>query len=72
MPQFEWDARKNERNIAKHGIDFETARLVFDDPFCITFVDRVCGDEERWHAIGAIEDILILVVVRTYREEQTD
>jgi uncharacterized protein len=72
MVRFDWDAHKNENNIAKHGIDFETARLVFDDPLCITFVDRVRGGEERWHAIGAIEDILILVVVHTYREEQAD
>ena len=69
MARFEWDANKNERNKKKHGIDFETAQLVFDDPFCITFVDRVWGGEERWHAIGAIEDILILVVVHTYEEE---
>lgn len=27
--------------------------------------------EERWHAIGAIEDIVILVVALTYREEET-
>ena len=72
MPRFEWDANKNERNNAKHGIDFETAQLVFDDPFCITFVERLYGGEERWHAIGAIEDILILVVVHTYREDRGD
>jgi uncharacterized DUF497 family protein len=29
--RFEWDRAKNEVNEAKHGIDFETAQLVFDD-----------------------------------------
>jgi uncharacterized DUF497 family protein len=65
----EWDRAKNEINQTKHGIDFETAQLVFDDPGCVTFVERVTDAEERWHAIGSIEDAIILVVVHTYREE---
>ena len=28
--RFEWDEFKNQANIIKHGIDFETARLVFE------------------------------------------
>jgi uncharacterized DUF497 family protein len=36
--QIEWDRAKNEINRTKHGIDFETAQLVFDDPRCVTFV----------------------------------
>ena len=71
MLRFDWDRTKNETNRSKHGIDFETARLVFDDPFCLTFVERVSGGEERWHAIGAIENIMVLVVVHTYREEHS-
>ena len=65
----EWDRAKNETNRTKHGIDFETAQLVFDDPRCVTFVERVADQEERWHAIGSIEQIIILLVVHTYREE---
>lgn len=67
-----WDTAKNNANKTKHGIDFETAQLVFDDPFCITFVERVTAGEERWHAIGSIEDIVVLVVVHTYREENSE
>ncbi len=70
--RFEWDQAKDEINRRKHGLDFETARLVFDDPCCVTFVDRVTGGEERWQAIGAIEQIIVLVVVHTYREEALD
>jgi uncharacterized protein len=61
--------RDKEPNKTKHGVDFATAQLIFDDPFCITFVERVQDGEERWHAIGSIEKIVILVVVHTYREE---
>jgi uncharacterized protein len=70
--RIEWDQAKNEINQAKHGIDFETAKLVFDDPCCVTFVERVTDGEERWHAIGSIENIIILVVVHTYRQEVSD
>jgi uncharacterized DUF497 family protein len=70
--QIEWNQAKNEINKAKHGIDFETAQLVFDDPFCVTFVERVTGGEERWHAIGSVENVIILVVVHTYRIEGSD
>jgi uncharacterized DUF497 family protein len=68
----EWDEAKNEINRRKRGIEFETAQLVFDDPCCVTFVERLTDGEERWHAIGSIENIIILVVVHTYREEVPD
>jgi uncharacterized protein len=70
--RIEWDQAKNKINQAKHGIDFDTAKLVFDDPCCVTFVERVTDGEERWHAIGSIENIIILVVVHTYRQEVSD
>jgi uncharacterized protein len=72
MIRFEWNVEKNKINQQKHGIDFETARLVFDDPFCVTFVERVSGGEERWHAIGSVEDIIVIVVVHTYRQDGSD
>ena len=28
---FEWDSAKEAANIKKHGIDFDTASLVFED-----------------------------------------
>jgi uncharacterized protein len=72
MIRFEWHEGKNQRNNKKHGIDFETAKLIFDDPHCISFVERVSDGEERWHAIGSIENIIVIVVVHTYREEASD
>jgi uncharacterized DUF497 family protein len=67
--RFEWDEAKNETNMSKHGINFDTAQLVFDDPFCLTFVERLRHGEE-WHAIGSIEPVIVLV--HAYREERSD
>ena len=72
MVRFEWDEQKNRGNVEKHRIDFETAQLIFDDPFCVTFVERIEGGEERWHGIGAIECLVLLVVVHTYRETKSE
>lgn len=72
MLRFEWDRAKNGINQRKHGIDLATAQLVFEDPFCVSFVERLSDGEERWHAIGSIESLILLVVVHTYREEGAD
>lgn len=69
MLYFEWDERKNKANEKKHGVDFETAQLVFDDPQCVTFIERIIDGEQRWHAIGWVENVIILLVVHTHRDE---
>jgi uncharacterized DUF497 family protein len=66
--RFEWDEHKDAINCRKHGISFETATLVFDDPQCLVFVERIEGGEERWHAIGAAMGLLLLTVVHAYRQ----
>jgi uncharacterized protein len=30
--KFEWDDKKNAANESKHGIDFENARVLWNDP----------------------------------------
>ena len=57
---FEWDERKNRLNLAKHGIDFDDASEVFYGPIVLRQSDR--NNEERWIAIGSLEDRLITVV----------
>jgi len=57
---FEWDERKRQANLAKHHIDFQDARRVFDGPVFET-VDSRLG-EDRVVAIGLIEGIEIVVV----------
>lgn len=59
--QFEWDERKARANLAKHGVSFETATKVFDDPFLIETL-QVDDFEERWLAVGkAGGKVLILI-----------
>jgi len=67
--RFEWDEEKNQINRTKHGgIDFHTAVLIFDDPHLMLLKDRIVDGEERWHALGAAEGA-VLLVVHIYREE---
>ena len=66
--RFVWDAEKNKRNLAKHKVSFETAKLVFDDPSAVSRLERVEDGEERWQTLGLVGGIVILLVVHTYRE----
>ena len=50
--RFEWDEPKNQSNRKKHHIDFETAALVFDDPFHVTDEAHWVGGEQRWKTVG--------------------
>jgi uncharacterized DUF497 family protein len=34
--RFEYDKQKDQNNLAIHDVDFETAALVFDDPYALT------------------------------------
>ena len=65
---FEWDEAKNRAmlarnrvNTTRHGIDFETARRIFDGPV-LTRRDRRrdCG-EERHVGIGRVDAAMIVV-----------
>ncbi len=53
---FEWDEEKASRNKAKHGITFDEAKTVFNDPFSMTVSDPDhSAEEERWVDIGLSE-----------------
>jgi uncharacterized DUF497 family protein len=69
MRTFRWDESKNKTNQKDHGVSLETAQLVFDDPFHLTFVESVKDGEERWHAIGMVGTAALLIVVHTYMED---
>jgi uncharacterized protein len=67
---FQWDERKSQANLAKHGIDFHTASLAFDDPFSLTMRDELHSDEEsRFIMLAAIDAGTILFVVFTVRPQ---
>ena len=51
--RFEWDPQKAVENIGNHGVSFEEALTVFDDPLALTALDTAHSDEEfRWATIG--------------------
>lgn len=58
----EWDDAKNELNIKKHGVSFETAAYVFNDVNRIEVFDKAHSDEEdRYYTIGKVGDVLFVV-----------
>jgi len=59
-----WDERKNRINRRRHGLSFETARLVFNDPLAASRRDVHSG-EERWQTIGVIGSVAVLVIHTT-------
>jgi uncharacterized DUF497 family protein len=67
---FEWDDKKNRQNLLKHEIRFETAALVFDDPFALTRADEHPDDEERWVTLGTAGAGAVLFVVHTWRKRE--
>lgn len=67
--QFEWDAAKDRLNKRLHGISFDRAREVFDDPFALSQLDQMVEGEERWWTIGRLGDLVVTVVVHTWMGE---
>lgn len=50
---FEWDERKNQKNIEKHKVSFEEARKIFKDLKRIIIEDLTHSKkEERYFCIG--------------------
>jgi len=69
--KFDWDVRKAAINVAKHGIGFEQAITVFDDPVYLDIYDVAHSvTEHRWIRVGW-SDSGVLVVVYTERKGRT-
>ncbi|WP_434478492.1 BrnT family toxin [Gemmatimonas sp.] len=58
---FEWDERKAETNLQKHGVAFSLAILVWDD-MQLRIVEADARPEPRWMAIGTVLDRVLTVV----------
>lgn len=69
MLLFEWDEVKSAGNLAKHGISFAAARMVFDDVFAIDMEDRSMAYGEVRRRIIGLGDGVILTVAYTERGE---
>lgn len=60
---FEWDDDKAATNLARHGVPFALARLVFDDPHMMERIeDSMDYGEDRLLTVGEIQDRLVAVV----------
>jgi uncharacterized protein len=66
--KFEFDPDKSKRNKAKHGVDFEEAQLLWEDPDAIGFPAK-SEDEERF-ALLAIHKGRVWVAFYTLREDR--
>jgi uncharacterized protein len=53
MLKFEWDEAKRRTNLKNHNVDFEDAKLVFEDTSALETLDhRFAYGEERWQVTG--------------------
>jgi len=68
--KFEWDDRKNQNNLAKHGFDFAGAYRIFNMPMIVELDERENYDEDRYVGIGLLEG-RVVVIVYTEPDEQT-
>ena len=66
---FEWDTNKAATNLVKHGVSFDEAKTVFDDPLYVDFYDPNHSDEEhRYIMIGISLQSRLLLVAYTERD----
>jgi uncharacterized DUF497 family protein len=59
--KFEWDETKNRANIRKHGVDFAEAEAMFRHALLVRPDTREDYGEERWIAIGMIQNRVAFV-----------
>lgn len=78
--RFEWDSKKAAQNLKKHGVSFDEAMTVFNDPLAKIFDDPDHSEAERREIIMGssirkrllfvcfcerIEDVIRIVSART-------
>ncbi len=59
--RFEWEAAKEDANIAKHNIGFDAASDLFDGRDVIE-TQRAHPDEERWQRTGIVDERFMTVI----------
>lgn len=69
--EFEWNPDKAVLNLEKHGVSFQEAATVFNDPLSMTFPDPDHSiGESRYVIIGLSRFGQLLVVAHTDRERK--
>ena len=64
---FEYDDKKSKQNYTKHGIDFDAAQYLWDDPDLLEIPAKTT-DEPRYVVIGILNQKHWSAVI-TYRSE---
>ena len=68
--EFKWDDKKAAANLADHGVSFDEAKTVFDDPLYVDFYDPDHSYEEhRYLMVGESRRGRLLIVSYTKRGE---
>jgi uncharacterized protein len=68
--RFDWDENKAASNLSRHGVSFEEAKTVFDDPLYVDFYDPDhSGDEDRYLIVGESNRGRLLITSYTERKE---
>lgn len=63
---FEWDDAKARANWKKHGVTFEEACAIWDDPYF--YQSRISGGtEDRYLVIGKVSSRVYLSAIVTFR-----
>lgn len=53
LVDFEWELAKETNNLSKHGVDFSTVPMAFEDPQSLILPDGThSGQEDRYYCIG--------------------
>jgi uncharacterized DUF497 family protein len=69
--EFEWNSDKAKLNLEKHGVFFQEAATVFNDPLSVTFPDPDHSiGENRYVIIGISRFGQLLVVAHTDQGEK--
>ncbi len=64
--KFEWHPPKAESNLEKHGVSFEEAASLFDDPHQYHYRDDIHSiGEQRFICLGFSEQNRLLMLVYT-------
>lgn len=67
--KFVWDESKATANMKKHGISFEEAKTVFENPLAVIFSDEAHSVEEfREIIVGHSQRNQLLLVAFTERQ----
>ena len=66
--KFEWDPRKADSNLKKHGVSFQEAASVLGDTLSITYYDPDhSAREHRFITVGTARAGRVLIVAHTDR-----